>query len=76
MEQILKGGTELILGGGETLKIGITVVAAVVVALLAIYMIKNPPSSLFGQIAFILGAIVVVSLSVFVGMRGLSIGLR
>ena len=75
MEQILEGGAELILGGGETLKIGITVVAAFVAALLAIYIIKNPPSSLFGQIAYILGTIITVSLALFIGLRGLSIGI-
>lgn len=75
MQHILEGGTELILGGNETLKIGITVIATIALVVLVIYMIKNPPSSLFGQIAYIIGTLVAVSLSIFVGLRGLSIAL-
>lgn len=74
MDRILQGGADIILGGGPVKKISIaiTIVACVLLALLLVYMIKNPPSSLFGQIAFIIGALVAGALAFFVGMRGLS----
>ena len=79
MEQILKGGTELILGGGvasETLQIGITVIAALLLFALALYMKKNPPSSLFGQIAYIIGCLGILTLTLFTCLRGISIAMR
>lgn len=74
MDRILQGGTEIILGGGKLSKvsIAITVIASILLVALVWYMIKNPPSSLFGQVAFIIGVLISLALGFFVGMRGLS----
>lgn len=74
MERILEGGAELILGGGgiSKISIAITVIACIALVALVWYMIKNPPSSLFGQIAFVIGALISLALAFFIGMRGLS----
>lgn len=75
MNRILEGGTDLLLGGSQPLSVvavGITVIATILLVILVVYMAKNLPSTLFGQIAFIIGALVGLSLAFFVGMRGLS----
>lgn len=73
MESILKGGTELILGGKElsVMFVGITILAILLAVGILTLMIKRPPSSLFGQIAFIIGALATLMLSLFIGMRGI-----
>lgn len=80
METILKGGTELILGGAGTgsMVIHTVILGIVAVCLIAlyIYMIKNPPSTLFGQIAYIIGVIVFVLASLLVSIGGISMMIR
>lgn len=79
MEQILQGGAELILGGStplSTISVAVTVIASILLVVLFIYMHKNPPSSLFGQIAFIIGIVAVIGLSFFIGMRGAGMFLK
>jgi hypothetical protein len=71
MDQILKGGVDMIVGGGAgAIGIAITFFVAFLLVCLMIFMKKNPPSSLFGQIFFVIGILVAVSLVIFTFARG------
>ncbi len=70
MDQILKGGADMILGGGETLSIVTAVIGCIIGVVLIFYMKHNPPSSIFGNIAFILGAIIVLVVTLVVVLKG------
>lgn len=71
MESILKGGTEMIFGGGGGFRVVMMVVASFALLALLIFSAMNPPTSLFGQIALIIGVLIFVSVDLYLCMSSI-----
>jgi hypothetical protein len=74
MEQILRGGIDQIVGGSSgfsVIGLSVTFIATAALVILKLLMKNYPPSSVFGNIAFLFGIIIALTFMIFILSRAL-----